>query len=118
MRRLISILLLVMVIPATAQEAVYRWTDGQGRTHYGNRPPADAKAEPVDLNPQPVTVTAGKEVYTWTDEEGHTHYGDRPSTVISAEKVDMDAIPLSTIRATEFRLGEQDLLRQLEQQNR
>jgi hypothetical protein len=57
-------------------------------------------------------------VYTWIDEQGNKHYGDHPPTNTQAEQVDTDIMPMSTIRATEFRPGEKQLLDQLEQRNR
>ncbi|MDP1654201.1 MAG: glutaredoxin family protein [Rhodocyclaceae bacterium] len=39
-----------LVLALTSQVAVaqpYKWIDAQGRTHYGDRPPAEAKARPV-----------------------------------------------------------------------
>jgi len=51
-------LLWALSIPASAQ--VYKWMDEQGRTHYGERPPQNAKAQAVEqrlANPGPA---AGK----------------------------------------------------------
>jgi hypothetical protein len=38
------------------QSAIYRWTDEQGRTHYGNRPPAGVNARAVDPERANVSV--------------------------------------------------------------
>ena len=110
--------LLAMAFPVAAQEGVYRWIDAQGRTHYGNQPPANVQVEKVNLNSQPVKVMAGEQVYTWVDEQGNKHYSDRPPVNGQAGWVDMNTMPMSTIRATEFRPGERKLLNQLEQQKR
>ena len=51
-------MLWALSIPASAQ--VYKWVDEQGRTHYGERPPQNAKAQEVKqrlANPGPA---AGK----------------------------------------------------------
>jgi hypothetical protein len=116
--QLVTVFLLVIACSATAQEEVYRWTDSQGRTHFGNRPPADVQAKRINLHSQPAKVIAGGKVYTWIDEQGNKHYGDHPPTNTQAEQVDTDIMPMSTIRATEFRPGERQLLDQLEQRNR
>lgn len=46
MRLAIGLAVLFAVLTAHAQ--VYRWVDGQGKVHYGERPPAGAKPTPVD----------------------------------------------------------------------
>ena len=115
MRGLIFLLLLIIpLLPVTGQDTVYRWKDAQGSTHYGAEPPAGVQAEPINLNAKPVTVTTGEQVYTWKDDEGNIHYGDHAPADREAAVVDMETKNLSTIRATEFRSGERDLLRQLE----
>lgn len=48
MRRLLWCALLM---PALASAEIYRWTDAQGRVHFGQRPQA-ADAERVDVRPQ------------------------------------------------------------------
>jgi hypothetical protein len=116
--RLLVLGLLVMTFPVAAQQEIYKWTDAQGHTHFASQPPENIPAEPLNLSPQPVTVTAGEKVYTWTDEQGNTHYGDRPPVSVQAEQLDTNAVPMSTIRATEFRSGERQLLHQLEQNKR
>lgn len=50
MRHLIFIALLV---PALASAEIYRWTDAQGRVHFGERPEG-ANAETVEVKPQVV----------------------------------------------------------------
>src|SRR5262245_34564564 len=40
---------MLVSLPATAQ--VYKWVDGQGVTHYGERPPQGQKASPVTTTP-------------------------------------------------------------------
>ncbi len=49
MRRL---LLIATLLPALATAEIYRWTDEQGRVHFGQRPVAGA--EPVQVRPQVV----------------------------------------------------------------
>lgn len=39
-------LALVLASPLAGAQP-YKWVDAQGRTHYGDRPPAEAKARPV-----------------------------------------------------------------------
>ena len=47
MRKLIP-LLLAALFAAAAHAQVYRWTDANGRVHYGERAPPGAKARPVE----------------------------------------------------------------------
>ena len=51
MKNLVGItLLLVLSVPATAG-SVYKWTDKQGRVHFGDKPPAAATVTPVEVKP-------------------------------------------------------------------
>jgi hypothetical protein len=59
--RILSLILLLTA--ATAQAAdIYRWTDAQGRTHYGDQPPASGGEKitepppPSDLSPEEVNA--------------------------------------------------------------
>lgn len=45
--RLIPMMLLMLALPAAAQ--VYKWTDSSGKTHYGDRPPEDAKKQELKI---------------------------------------------------------------------
>jgi len=48
MRTMIVVLaLLSALLPAVADAQVYRWTDENGRVHYGDKPPAQAKTREV-----------------------------------------------------------------------
>jgi glutaredoxin len=58
--RLLLLLPLTLALagqPACAQP--YKWVDAQGRTHYGDRPPAEAKARPVTV---PINTYTGTPV--------------------------------------------------------
>lgn len=46
------LLLIVTLLPALATAEIYRWTDEQGRVHFGQRPVAGA--ETVEVKPQVV----------------------------------------------------------------
>ncbi len=48
MRALLA-LLAILAAPASAAGDVYKWTDAEGRVHFGDRPPADAAAEEVKI---------------------------------------------------------------------
>jgi glutaredoxin len=66
------ILLLACILAAPAHAGVYKWTDAQGRVHYGDAPPAAAKSTPLRLQTYtgPVQVSrvvgadAGVTLYT------------------------------------------------------
>lgn len=40
---------LTLISCATLQAEVYTWKDPQGRTHFGDRPPLDSKAQQLEL---------------------------------------------------------------------
>lgn len=41
--------LLLALMPVLGYGEVYQWKDAQGRVHFGDRPPADAEAEALDV---------------------------------------------------------------------
>jgi len=47
------LLFIVLLIPSLASAEIYRWTDAQGRVHFGEKPGA-AGAETVEVKPQVV----------------------------------------------------------------
>lgn len=47
-----ALLLIVMLLPTLACAQIYRWTDADGRVHFGQHPPAGA--EQVEVRPQVV----------------------------------------------------------------
>lgn len=47
---------LILTLPALAQAEVYRWTDAEGRTHFGDRPPTQAASQEVQVQTAPARV--------------------------------------------------------------
>lgn len=47
------LLVLLGLLSVSANAGVYRWVDGKGRTHFGDRPPAESNSEPVEVTPSP-----------------------------------------------------------------
>jgi len=45
------LMLALLLAGATAQADIYRWTDAQGRTHYGDQPPAGGAEKVVEPPP-------------------------------------------------------------------
>jgi len=45
----IAALCAALLLPASAQAGVYKWTDDKGRVHYSDQPPAASKAEQVRI---------------------------------------------------------------------
>lgn len=45
----LSPFILALLACATGQADVYTWKDAQGRTHFGDRPPLDSKAQQLEL---------------------------------------------------------------------
>ena len=50
-RKIFVISLLLVIYPLSGQTAVYKWVDENGNTHFGDTPPANAKAEEVTVRP-------------------------------------------------------------------
>ncbi|MVW74874.1 DUF4124 domain-containing protein [Pseudomonas xionganensis] len=42
----------LLLLPGVAMAEIYRWTDEQGRVHFGQRPAADVQAQQVEVRPQ------------------------------------------------------------------
>lgn len=67
MRALLA-LLAILAAPPSAAGDVYKWTDAEGRVHFGDRPPAEAVTEEVKIRSHqgPAVVEAapvGKHAY-------------------------------------------------------
>ena len=43
------VLLALLIVPLLASSEVYKWTDAQGRIHYSDSPPPEAKAKQVKI---------------------------------------------------------------------
>ena len=110
-----SAAVLLLTLPGrlalAADSTVYTWKDAAGRVHYGNHPPENPSAAPVDLNARPVTVQPTERIYTWTDAEGKIDYGPQPPLDTPAKELREDDSSLSTIRSSQLREGERQLLR-------
>ncbi|WP_390889750.1 DUF4124 domain-containing protein, partial [Leclercia adecarboxylata] len=48
-RNMRALLLTAVLVPMLASAQIYRWTDAEGRVHFGQRPPAGA--EQVNVRP-------------------------------------------------------------------
>jgi len=83
-RRSLAILSSVFILglgtsaTSLADDKIYTWTDGNGVTHYGDRPPSEADAKEVQVRAgkgQVVNVDAGDLVGKWrlTSSEGITY---------------------------------------------
>jgi len=42
---------MLLITPTSVLSEVYKWVDQQGRTHYGEKPPAKTTSEQMHLNP-------------------------------------------------------------------
>lgn len=43
----------LVAVSSAAADGVYKWVDEQGKVHYGDRPPADAAANQVEIEDRP-----------------------------------------------------------------
>ena len=99
----------LLILPAAlAGDDAYTWKDAAGRVHYGNRPPEGQAATPIPVQPT-------ERIYTWTDSAGKVHYGAHPPADVPAKELKEEDGALSTIHSGQLRSGEQQLLRQWQQ---
>jgi hypothetical protein len=51
-------LITVLLLPCLSVAATpYKWSDSQGRVHYGDRPPPNQAFEPIEVHPSPTPKT-------------------------------------------------------------
>ncbi|AZT85450.1 DUF4124 domain-containing protein [Marinobacter sp. NP-4(2019)] len=51
-----TLLTLLLLSPTASLAEVYRWTDSEGRTHFGDRPPTQAASQEVQVESAPARV--------------------------------------------------------------
>ncbi|MFC4257896.1 DUF4124 domain-containing protein [Marinobacter lacisalsi] len=49
----LAVLLVCLLVTPMTLAGTYRWVDENGQTHFGDRPPADAASDEVNLDPTP-----------------------------------------------------------------
>ncbi|MBS0001448.1 MAG: DUF4124 domain-containing protein [Thioalkalivibrio sp.] len=48
----VTVLLLALTLPGAANATgIYRWVDAEGTVHFGDSPPSDRRAKPVEIRP-------------------------------------------------------------------
>lgn len=50
------VLISLCLIPFSVNAGVYKWVDANGRTHFGDRPPAEASSSEVSVKTAPVSA--------------------------------------------------------------
>src|SRR5690348_6610433 len=80
----------MVLIAATAEAALYKWTDENGRVVYGGQPPASAKAERVNPGLGPGDPNAVRSMAA-KDAEIKKRQQDRADAEAKAEKEQADA---------------------------
>ena len=53
------LLLIIALVPTTVTAELYRWSDDQGRVHYGDRPPETASTRKLAADDLPVSTVTG-----------------------------------------------------------
>lgn len=72
--RQVGCLIILSLIPClSAAVTPYKWTDSQGRVHYGDRPPPDQAVEPVKVQPTHTATPAPP-----NEQEASAPAADRP----------------------------------------
>ncbi|MDH5611431.1 MAG: DUF4124 domain-containing protein [Gammaproteobacteria bacterium] len=74
LKQILATLILALVIsPAAVSAGIYKWTDENGKIHYGSERPEDAQAEKMKLHvPEPATSPEKAEKTEETDEADAT----------------------------------------------
>jgi uncharacterized protein DUF4124 len=67
MRRAALLALLFAFAPAS--QAIYKWVDEKGVTHYSESPPPDGKAEKIELRPSGPTPKTAAPAETWKERD-------------------------------------------------
>lgn len=94
MKPLLGLLLLAVSGAAFGAE-LYKWVDEKGVTNYGEKPPANRKAVPVDSSPSAVIETGGQ--------YGNKPSPDRPSISTDSQRVSPPGpLPQAGPRGMEF----------------
>jgi hypothetical protein len=60
--------LLLILATGSASAAMYKWTDANGNTQYGQHPPAGSTAEHIQAAPAPNATPAGKSLQQRVEE--------------------------------------------------
>ncbi|MDI9246436.1 DUF4124 domain-containing protein [Marinobacter sp. CHS3-4] len=53
--KMVRVVLLLCLLPLPVFGGVYKWVDADGRTHFGDRPPEQVSAQPVTVEPPPIS---------------------------------------------------------------
>lgn len=69
---------------AAVQAEIYRWQDAEGGTHFGDSPPADVRAEPLTVLPQPSDLTPEQATPRLRDEEAASSEADEATEAEAA----------------------------------
>ncbi len=59
--KMTQVMLLCCLFPLPVFGGVYKWVDAEGRTHFGDRPPEQVSAQPVAVEPPPISQDAAVE---------------------------------------------------------
>ena len=61
-------IIILLLISSQAYAAIYKWVDGQGLTHYGEKPPANIKSKQIQLRRESASSTSpGRSPHQPTD---------------------------------------------------
>lgn len=75
--RLLAFAILAAALCTAAGAQVYKWTDGKGKTHYGDRPPDDARKEEVRI--RATSFDGPAQVRDWSAELRRKPEGEAPA---------------------------------------
>ncbi|MCW8830297.1 MAG: DUF4124 domain-containing protein [Gammaproteobacteria bacterium] len=80
LRQLLATLMLTLIIsPSAMSEGIYKWTDENGKVHYGSQRPEDAKAEKMNLYvPKPASQPESQKDIDEKNPEGEQTQETKP----------------------------------------
>jgi len=91
--RLATLISIILALTATAASAaMYKWTDADGSTQYGQYPPAGVQAERIKVSPQPASQPAPSPQQRLKELEQQQQKQAEKATAAAAEKQKAETI--------------------------
>ncbi len=82
--------IIICVLPLQVSAGVYQWKDAQGRVHFGDRPPEDVGAKPMQIKP-PTHLNSDREAAGERQREVDSFFERRQNERLADEKAQEQA---------------------------
>ncbi|WP_157729949.1 DUF4124 domain-containing protein [Bacterioplanes sanyensis] len=84
-----AVAIALISLAAVASAEIYRWTDANGKVHFGDRPPPQVEKETVEVEPTP--VWRGFDIrLTYSDAFSQTLPSDDSVALLDGERIEQD----------------------------